>query len=286
MKFLTLLAFALCFTCLFMNCNPQCDAVYGLRVLDTINPAGYQIRITAQPVTALKGKRIYFGDIEVPEKDKILTQDMMIIKIPNEVKLGKTNLKVVDPDCQNVIDIDYSIVNKDDFNNNPNFIPPVLPEIIIPTFNLNYPTSIDRAWVSPINTDYILWFGVKKDTFYPNPSDKTKFKINYLLNGGSFEKTCTAGITFEPTKLYGVNPIYGYYDFEASPRRLYFSVDRTKRGLGIEEYIGEFITKTTTSYTQSSFVTPCKTADLTGYTILVTSKKTGRQTVVFQSPSF
>jgi hypothetical protein len=110
--------------------------------------------------------------------------------------------------------------------------------------------------------------------------------VNYLLNGKSFEKTTCAGLGFDATKVYGVNPIYGYYDFDASPRKLYFSVDRTKRGGGIEEYIADFIDMTKTEYKTTGYPASCKTAESTGKMLLVTSKKTGRQTVVFQSPSF
>ena len=122
-----------------------------------------------------------------------------------------------------------------------------------------------------------------------------KYKMVFSLNKGlfnerSYEKTPCNGLTNDPNKLYSLNPIYGYYDTTLTPRKIFFTVDRTARGAGTEEYVGEFIDVKATNYNKKSFphsinctVDPTFVNDTLRSMLLVTSKKTGRQTLVFQS---
>ncbi len=275
-----------CMMYLFAACNPKCDPVGTITISSDNNPAEYEILIRAKPASSLLGKTISFGNVIVSDSAKrFVENEGMVIKIPKNVS-GSTKLKIQDLDCSDEVAFDFIVNSKDYYLKNPNFVSPIMPEIIFPTLVSVYPSSINRAWVSPINTDYCLWFGQKSDSLLIDPATK-KYKYIISLNGGSFEKTtCSNGLVNNPNSLYSLNPIYGYYDTTLTPRKLFFTIDRTSRGAGMEEYVGEFIDIKATSYNKTSFAKSGNCTadpDVKGSLLLVTSKKTGRQTLVFQS---
>ena len=273
------------------NCNPKCDPVGSISLSSDNNPVDYEILIRATPASSLLGKTISFGNEVVSDSAKRFIENVgMIVKVPKNAA-GSTKLKIQDLDCSDEVAFDFIVNSKDFYLKNPNFVSPIMPEIIFPTLVNSFPPSINKAWVSPNNTDYCFWFGVKLDTLFTDPI-ANKFKVVYSLNKGgfgerSYEKTPCNGLTNDANKLYALNPIFGYYDTTVTPRKLYFTVDRTARGAGTEEYVGEFIDIKATNYNKASFPhAPNCTTDPTvaGAAILATSKKTGRQTLVFQSP--
>ena len=277
-----------CMMYLFAACNPKCDPVGSITISSDNNPAEYEILIRATPASSLLGKTISFGNVIVSDSAKRFIEDVgMTIKIPKNVS-GATKLKIEDLDCSDEVAFDFIVNSKEFYLKNPNFVSPIMPEIIFPTLVNVYPANINRAWVSPIDRDYCFWFGQKLDSLLiDNSSVPKKYKYIYSLNGGSFEKTPCNGLTNDPNKLYALNPIYGYYDTTLTPRKLFFTVDRTSKGAGTEEYIGEFIDIKATNYNKPNFPRSkdCSTdPTVAGSMLLVTSKKTGRQTLVFQSP--
>lgn len=283
-----------CMMYLFAACNPTCDPVGSITISSDNNPAEYEILIRATPASSLLGKTISFGNDIVSDSAKNFMPDKgMVIKIPKNVS-GATKLKIQDLDCSDEVAFDFIVNSKEFYLNNPNFVSPIMPQIIFPTLVNVYPTSINKAWVSPVNTDYCFWFGVKLDTLWTDPVNN-KYKIVFSLNKGpfnerSYEKTPCNGLTNDPNKIYSLNPIYGYYDTTLTPRKIFFTVDRTARGAGTEEYVAEFIDIKATNYNKPSFPhAPNCTIDpplAVGMSmLLVTSKKTGRQTLVFQSPA-
>jgi hypothetical protein len=254
------------------------------------NPAGYQILIRAKPASALLGKTISFGGVTVTDSAKKFIADVgMVITVPQNVS-GSTKLTIEDLDCSDEVAFDFIVNSKDFYLKNPNFVTPIMPEIIFPSLINVYPASINRSWVSPVNTDYTLWFGTTRDSLLIDPATGKK-KYFFSLNGGSFEKTTCSGapgLVNDPNKLYSLNPIYGYYDTTLVPRKLFFTIDRTSRNAGTEDYVGEFIDMKATNYSRTSFPKSGNCgADpaATGHLLLVTSRKTGRQTLVFQSPA-
>lgn len=277
-----------CMMYFFAACNPKCDPVGSITISSDNNPAEYEILIRAIPASSLLGKTISFGNVIVSDSAKrFIENEGMVIKIPKNVS-GSTKLKIQDLDCSDEVAFDFIVNSKEFYLKNPNFVSPIMPEIIFPTLVSVYPSSIDRAWVSPINTDYCFWFGQKLDSLLiDNSSVPKKYKYIYSLNGGSFEKTPCNGLKNDANKLYALNPIYGYYDTTLTPRKLFFTVDRTSKGAGTEEYIGEFIDIKATNYNKPNFPhsSDCTVnPPVAGSMLLITSKKTGRQTLVFQSP--
>ena len=285
-------------TLILISCNPNCDPISGLQVT-SFSPAGYDIAITATPLSQLEGKTFYFDNTQVPASDVKMENNFVRLKVPSSLKVGKSVLKIQDPDCQDVVQINFLIASADTFKNNINFVMPVLPEIFIPNLNFNsFPSSINNAWVHPTNPDYCLWFSVKKDTI-AFPLTPAKKQVVYSLTGGSFELSTCCLTAFgnpsdkakceDPSKLYANNPIYGFYDTLSNPRRLHFTIDRTSKKAGVEEYEAVFIESKTTKYDNTALNTGCggdlrQPADKP--MLLVTSKKTGKQTVVYRTIRF
>ena len=286
-------------TLILSSCNPSCDPISGLQVIQ-FSPAGYEIAITATPLSQLEGKDIFFGNTQVPAGDIKMENGFLRVKIPSSLKLGNTTLKIENPDCQDILQVDFTIASPDTFRNNINFVMPVMPEIYIPNFNFtSFPSSINNAWVNPINPDYCLWLTAKKTKVIFQDTSRTV----YSLSNGSFELTpcCLAGDPKcqDPTKLHGTNPISGFYDTIAKPRMLHFFIDRTsKKGGTIEEYEGVFLDSKTTKYDNvvlnSSATTPSANITCGGELkqpadkpmLLITSKKTGKQTVLYRTIRF
>ena len=274
------------FARLFAACNPQCDPFGKIEISSNNNPAGYQILIRATPASILQGKTISFGNTVVTDSFKRYVPDVgLIVTVPQGIS-GSTQLKIEDPDCSDVVALDFTVNSVGFYSKNGNFVAPILPDIIIPSFVNFYPLSINNAWVSPVNTDYCLWF--KVDTVQVvNKATKDTIITYPLSAGNSFEKSSCGGIANDPNKIYATNLIYGYYDATSKPRKLNFFVDRTKKGLGVEEYIGEFIDIKATNYNRTGFpaIGNCgrPIANVVGDMLLVTSRTTGRQTVVYNS---
>lgn len=278
---------------LVSNCNPQCDPVGSIELSSNNNPEGYQILIRANPATSLLNKTISFGGVTVADTaKKFIPKVGMVVTVPKNVS-GATKLKIEDLDCSDEVAFDFIVNSKDFYLKNPNFVTPIMPEIIFPSLVNVYPSSIARAWASPINTDYCFWFGVTKDSLLVDattPSGPFKYKYFFSLKDKSFEKT-TCGFTTDPNKMYSLNPIYGYYDTTLLPRKIFFTVDRTavkvgNGNAGIEEYVAEFIDGKTTSYYKTGLMKMANCGvdhNVTGHMLLVTSKKTGRQTLAFQA---
>ena len=262
---------------LFGACNPQCDPISSITISSDNNPAGYEIMLRAKPASTLLNKTISFGGVVVPESDKHYIADTgMIVKVP--VNSTASGLIIEDPDCGVVATMNFTVNSLGFYANNPNYVSPIMPEITIPQFVDFYPPSINNAWACPINTDYCLWFKQNVDSL------KLTGKYYYNLNPGSFEKSTCGGIGADSKKLYATNPIYGYYD--TISHKLFFTIDRTSKGAGTEDYIGEFINIKATPYNKTSFPNPgpcMHDADVKGSMLLVTSRKTGRQVLVFQT---
>ncbi len=272
------------------NCNPKCDPVGSISLSSNNNPAEYEILIKATPATSLLGKTISFGDAVVADSAKKFVENVgMVVKIPKNAA-GSTKLKIQDLDCSDEVAFDFIVNSKDFYLKNPNFVSPIMPDIIFPTLVNVFPPSIAKAWASPINSDYCFWFGTTLDSILIETGATAalnKYKKFFTLKDKSFEKT-TCGFGSDPNKIYALNPIYGYYDTTLVPRKIFFTVDRSSKGAGIEEYIAEFIDMKATNYNKTGLIKVLNCSvehNATGHMLLVTSKKTGRQTLVFQALS-
>jgi hypothetical protein len=260
--------------CVFIlvGCNPNCEPISGLRLSYNLNPVGYDIAIYATPLSQLDGKNIYFGSVKAQKVE--MMSGYLKVTVPDGVPVGNTLLKIEDPDCQDVVQLDFTVADPNVFKNNINFVTPVLPQIILPTLPSTYPSSIDKAWLGPINGDYCLWFAM--DSIVVNGKKVPKKTID---EKNSFEFSTCKNLS----AIYHVNPVYGIYDTATMPRTIHIWIDRRSKTNGfIEEYTGTFQNMEATPYNVASLVAPCATLMPSKNMIVLTSLKTGRQLVVAQ----
>lgn len=262
---------------LLHSCNPDCESIPGLRISADQNPAGYQVLLSANPPESLRGKKVFMGDREVAAD--FLPDAGLVFEVPPDVS-GATEVRVEDGDCEQYAALDFQVVGADFFRNNPGFISPVPPEIVIPSIPPSFPPVIDNAWLSPTDIDYCMWFIMVKDTVYS--ADSSSFELvptNTLHPAESFEfSTCG-----NADRLYHGNPMFGIIDRDLNYINIW--VDRRSQGdgLGIEEYVGQFIPIEGTSFDKAYGGCSAGTSlDHNGYLMLLTSRRNGRQVLVFQ----
>ena len=290
------LLFALFTGLFFSSCNPNCEIEGDLSVNTPYTQPGFKVNVTANPMSLLKGKLVYFGNAKATEMnyDDALG---LTITVPNTAT-NSDEIRIEDPDCGAIKVLKCGAHEKGFYTGNPKFITPMIPEIIIPLPSaLPFPATIDKAWLSVEDPYYCLWFDMRKDTVKVNGKvlvkngkivlDTTKF----IDNKTSFEQT-TCPKTFL-TVPYLQNPIYGTYDSKAPTgvKALHFFVDRTKNGGIIEEFEGFFvdIDKQFTKYAnigETKF--KCEnTTTTTGIVdkrmLMITSKETGMSYLIYHS---
>ncbi len=268
-----------CLFICFADCNPECSSSGNMTISTDFNPAGYEFLIKATPLSSLKNKRVFFNKIQA--ETRFWDTVGLICKVPTNISIGKTTLRVEDDDC--VETFNFDVANNDVFKKNPNYIFPQTPEIVIPTFiSSGFPASINNAWLSPENIDYCIWFTMRKDsTRNPNGSYNV-FDIQSIDENKSFEQCtkCNSCSSIDQSPLYKKNTMQGFYD--TTNRVIHYWIQRAN---GIEEFEGRFIDDSKTKYASRNFIYPCATKDSTrkSHMILLTSKKTGRQTVIFKN---
>lgn len=266
-----IMLFALAFG--FYSCNPDCDSVQRLKLSTDLNPAGYEVLVTANPISSLKGRRVYFGKAEVETK---FNNDVgLIVTVPEGIS-GVTDLRVEDPDCVDFISMDFNVVEGDFFQNNTNFIFPPAPEIVIPTIPGVFPPTIENAWLSPVNSDYCLWFGPFQPYHFIVNGDTLFTDDTFIVAAGSFELSACGNTN----AYYHNNPFYGIVNYQTG--EISITIDRSSKGLGTEEFTGEFIDMQNTAYGQPTLEVCGSAKEKAGHMIMLTSKTNGRQLLVQQ----
>jgi hypothetical protein len=276
LKYLIYLAGLLLIGSLCTGCNPDCTTIPGLRVSSSFNPAGFEVLITSNVPADLHNKSVFFGEKEV---DPEYIRDVGLRVVVPDGLSGNTDIRIEDGDCVDYVNVPggFSVVEESFFIDNPDFISPIPPQIIIPTLPPNFPPSVDQAWLSPDNVDYCLWFIMLKDTL----SDGTIVETNTIDQEESFEQTTCSG---DPGKFYFKNKIFGIIDKEANLINIW--IDRRGINRGIEEYRGQFIDMANTPYAGlDRYTGPLCGSNVftdTGHMLLLTSQRNGRQTLAFQ----
>ncbi|MBK9013509.1 MAG: hypothetical protein IPM82_05180 [Saprospiraceae bacterium] len=181
------------------SCNPDCDSVLGLRITTADTEVGNEILITAQPPSSLEGRRVFIEDKEVEVR---YAADMgLIAKVPEGLS-GTVDVRVEDPDCADFVSLNLEVHDESFFENNPAYVFPTIPEIVVPTLQVSFPPSIENAWLHPENLDYCIWFTLVAD------ASNTCTRV--IDSSKSFEQsTCNRS---DDSRLYRQNPMFGYID--------------------------------------------------------------------------
>lgn len=268
-KYIFLLIFC---SAIFWACNPDCDSLIGVSLSSTVNAGGHQVLISAQPSSALEGRRVFFDDKEV--ETNYIQDRGLVVTVPEDVS-GDMELRIEDPDCVDFIAFNFEVVNEAYFVNNPTYVFPPTPEIIIPNLPADFPPSIENAWLHPVNTDYCFWF-----KFLPDMDGKcTKF----IDPVNSFEQS-TCG---SDSELYSNNPLSGRVEADGS---VFVTVNRPG---GTEDFEGALLSPGDVPEKYQGWVdiTCGGNAVSTGwdngfknrdFMMLLTSKSTGRQLLIYQ----
>lgn len=274
-----LIAFALC--CLaHMACNPECESLQAVRLSSDANPAGFEILLTATPLSGLSNKKVSFGN--VPAESRFVDDFGLIVKVPEGIT-GDVELKIEDPDCLDFIRVPFKVADANYFENNLNYVPPTPPFIVIPTININPPQFVNNAWLCPQDPDYCLWFQMVVDsTVFP-------YKPTKLLNPSKSAEQALCLCLRESDLPFAKNRMFGIVDKENN--YIEITIDRTLKGGGYEKFTGRFIDIAQVEQYAAGLNTTvdcngqCTYAGDTGsqgYMMLLTSEKTGRQLTVYQ----
>ena len=289
------------------GCNPECDNIFNVRVDALVKQQGQQMLIMADNLAALQESEIQFvtaTDMKVAKHVK-MTESGLIVEVPDDIEGDDIQLFINDPDCGlAVLGSSVTVGSPAFFVDNPDFIPPAPPEIVIPVPPIAFPPLVQNAWVSPQNLDYCIWFQfhpetdndgniiyetingkqVKKESVNINSSRSFELSVQEFAcdqNGPDENGICQA----DAKTFYHCNPVSGIVDKENN--YVSFRIDRTNingQNFGIEEFEGKFINIVEAGYAEQKVPTcgadgfdPDK-----NYLILVTSKTSGRQLLIYQ----
>ncbi|MEP7269292.1 MAG: hypothetical protein ABI844_16855 [Saprospiraceae bacterium] len=260
---------------IFNSCNPSCEPLLGLEVMPNVGTPGTEVLIRATPLESLLQSDISISFGNKPVLNMKFHPNLgLVVTIPEGVS-GQTDLIIASPDCKEKLN--FNSVETSFFEANKSFIPPSIPQILIPISPLPaFPPSLENAWLHPEMTDYCIWFKFLKD-----PKGKCTSSIDPTQ---SFEQsTCNGSNT---ALLYNKNPIFGVLDKDKN--LVHFWIDRTKSlngNLGVEEFIGSFINVNDTPYKQWQLLA-CTPAPMwkreRNHMILATSTSTHRQLLIYQ----
>lgn len=232
-------------------CQPDCSSTPASNIDLPPGPfqANTEIAITANPVSLIKDREFHISikknsGIEISPLDSRFEKalDAAVVMMPNEIN-PTASLLVNDPDCTgSLIPIGNptSIQGSSFFIDNPFFVTPAPPLIVIPTTLPSIPGNIVNDWFSPNNRKYCIWF--KPDV------DENGNELNTLSSGffdsdgnrkGSWELAAGCDNIEGTGELYHLNPISGIVD--KVNNLISIRIDRTSKNLGFEDFEGFFV---------------------------------------------
>ena len=300
-----LLTIVSCLVALFLvgtSCNPECETLISSNIQAPLGPYAEdtQIAISAAPPEILEGRSISLSARDDNNRNSTLQLTSrfesrlgaLIVDIPVGA-MSNATLLIDDPDCSGQmipIGNPTEVVDPAFFVDNPLFVSPVPPIIIIPTPPVVVPTNVVNAWFSPNNRDYCIWFNpVILDTL----PDGTVVEGTALIPAGSpsgigpkkgsveLAAGCSGNLA-RTDRFYHDNPVSGIVDKKNNFIRI--RIDRTSKGLGIEEYEGEFISpeEVPIEFSEGGICSP--NGDKEPFFMFLTSTSTGRQLILFRQP--
>lgn len=225
----------------FSSCKDKCDADdFGITSLQpAANPAGYEVFIGAQGVTA--NTKVRFDAVDAASVKT--AEGGLIVKVPTGIA-GTVSLSIEEGECSDSRSFDV-------LGAYPGNVPVGPTNIVIPQAPGSLPSGITNGWINIFDPEHTIFL---LDDFN-NPDGILDVGI-----GGSTEY-------HQPNSFFNNNPISGTYDFAA--KTISIVVDRSAKAGGYRDTLtGNFI--------QNLPQRP----NVQG-TILLTSKRTGRQLIIY-----
>lgn len=271
---------------LFTSCNPECNTPFSIESASSVIAAGSEVLLRTNDdkfLDQLNGRKVFVNNRPLDDSASVFYPDFgLVVKMPNNIT-GMANLTVEDNDCGR-LNVNVDVQDPSFFVNNPNFIAPAPPDIVIPTIPPVFPADITNAWVSPQNPDYCLWFGPFERYDFIKDGRVVFSNNTNILADGSFELS-TCGNT---NQVYHNNSFFGIVDFEND--YIEITIDRSaKKGkttLLRENFVGQFIDINKTNHAWGP-INPCTAQGPNNqqkrtHMIWLVSKQTGRQVVVYK----
>lgn len=245
MKQSILLLFTACAIAISLTgCKNKCDGDFGIQSIQpAANPVGYEIFIACKGVTA--NTKVRF-DAEDAASVKV-AEGGLIAKVPAGIS-GTVSLSIEEGDCSDSKPFDV-------LGAYPGNVPMSPTVIVVPQSPGGVIGGVTNEWINVFDADHqiqILTDGNNPGIIIPN--DGTNFASQeYHFGGNSF---------------LNENPVSGTYDTLSN--QIFMVIDRSSKPGGYRDTLtGQFIAKLAQA--------PTATA-----TMLLTSKRTGRQLVIYK----
>lgn len=282
----------------FQACNPDCESIPTNNLIVPPGPfeQGADITISANPPNLLEGRQFSIS-LRQANTTEVINLDARyeanlgaaVIRMPNQLSANAT-LLIDDPDCTgNLIPLgtEEGVVDPSFFVDNPFFITPTPPIVIIPAPPVTPPLKVVNAWFSPNNRDYCIWFKPDEDDLgneKPNLIPAEAISPTAIRNGppeGSAELAVGCSGMPAVDRFYHANPVSGIIDKDNNYIKI--RIDRSAKGLGIEEMEGQFIDPVQLEGTGYDIGGVCNSDGSTKpHIMLLTSLQTGRQMILWR----
>lgn len=236
---------------LLQACNPDCTNLSTSNI--SLPPGPYQanaeIAVTASPSSLIKEREFHLSirknnatEISLLDSRFEEALDAAVVMIPNEIN-PTASLLINDPDCTgNLIPVGSptSLQSSSFFVDNPFFVTPAPPLIVIPSPPPTIPGNIVNAWFSPNNREYCIWFQPDLDD---NGNELATLTRGFFDENddrrGSWELSAGCSGVEGTGELFHLNQVTGIVD--KVNNIISIRVDRTSKNLGFEDFEGFFV---------------------------------------------
>ena len=301
-----------------LNVTYECDAfeLTSVDIIPKFGRPGEEVIVMATPPALLRNKNLFINNSRTNQPINLNARFIeelggSIVTLPDEMDGGNLNILVENNLCGGFANLQSSAVVADDAfiqSNRSLFITPAPPIITIPQPQITPPPAIINNWFSPQDRDYCIWFVPELDTIIADNGDIIVEESPFLRAGdpalyplggiipGSREISARFAVCRGATplttdesrtsgaysQLLHLNPISGIVDKESG--YVNFTIDRTSKGLGIEQFEGTLINVESIPDEYRIAGTPCGTAEDGDKSIMmvVTSKQTDRQLILYR----
>ena len=236
---------------LLQACNPDCTNLSTSNI--SLPPGPYQanaeIAVTSSPSSLIKEREFHISikknnatEISLLDSRFEEALDTAVVLMPNEVN-PTAALLINDPDCTgNLIPVGNatSLQSSSFFVDNPFFVTPAPPLIVIPSPPPSIPGNIVNAWFSPNNRKYCIWFQPDlDDNGNELPTLTRGFFDGAGARKGSWELAAGCDNIEGTGELFHLNQVTGIID--KANNIISIRVDRTSKNLGFEDFEGFFV---------------------------------------------
>lgn len=239
-----------CVVLALQACNPDCTNLSTSNISLPPGPylANAEIAINSSPSSLIKEREFHLSirknnSTEIMVLDSRFEEalDAAVVLMPNEVN-PTASILINDPDCTgSLIPVGQatSLQSASFFVDNPFFVTPAPPLIVIPTPPPSIPGNIVNAWFSPNDRKYCIWFKPDEDD---NGNELPTLTRGFFEGGermGSWELAAGCDNIEGTGELFHLNQVTGIVD--KTNNIINIRVDRTSKNLGFEDFEGFFV---------------------------------------------